>query len=176
MDQVLREVNIGAMQREYLAGTHRCVAHAEGCALKDEPVIVGPAFAGGVAQSLVLLVGDDLEVGSIYSALSLARAKAGELVVLDQTSIERVVEKHACDWSSSCSVDAAYVEWGERVRHTNLCAGRSLFRHILVGPRHMKLAHCLKIAMARRIPGNGLTVVKKPSITALLVPRAFVPN
>jgi hypothetical protein len=66
------------MQRKHLAGTHRCVAYAEACALKDEPVIVGPAFAGGAAQSLVLLVSDYLEVGSVYSTLSLARAKAGD--------------------------------------------------------------------------------------------------
>jgi hypothetical protein len=95
MDQVLGEIKVGAMQREYLAGTHRLLADREDCSLKDEPVIVGAALPRTLAQPCILLVGNNLEVGPVHPSLALARSKACEMVTLDQVAVERVIEELA---------------------------------------------------------------------------------
>ena len=62
---------------------------------KDQLVIVGAAGAGASAQAPVLIVGDDLEVGPVDPALALAGAETGEVVALDQLTVECVVEELA---------------------------------------------------------------------------------
>jgi hypothetical protein len=73
VDQVLVEVKLGAVQREDFAGAQRLVADRKDCSLKDEPVIIGAAVPCALLESCVLLVGNDLEVGPVDSALALAR-------------------------------------------------------------------------------------------------------
>ena len=93
MDQVLGEMKVRAMQREYLAGTHRLLSDREDCSLKNKPVVVGAAFTRAAAQPLVLLVGDDLEVGPVHPPLALARAEASEMVTRDQVAVQCVIEE-----------------------------------------------------------------------------------
>jgi hypothetical protein len=95
-DHVLGEVEVWVMQREQLTGAHRLLAHRKDRPLDDEPVVVGAARAGALAQALILLVGDDLEVGLIDAALALAGAQAGEVVAVDQlAAVERAIEELA---------------------------------------------------------------------------------
>ena len=93
MDQVLCEVKVGAVQREDFAGTHRLIANREDRSLKDEPIVVGATLSRASAQPLVLLVGDDLEVGAVNAALALAYSETGELITRDQVAVKRVVEE-----------------------------------------------------------------------------------
>jgi DTW domain-containing protein YfiP len=80
MDQVLGKVKLRAMQREYLAGAHRLLSDCEDCSLKDKSVVVCTTLTRAAAQPLVLLVGDDLEVGPVHKPLAPARSKASEMV------------------------------------------------------------------------------------------------
>jgi hypothetical protein len=72
---------------------HGCLADREDRPLEDQPIVVCAALTRAAAQSLVLLVGDDLEVGAIDAALALARDKARELVTRDQVAVNCVIEE-----------------------------------------------------------------------------------
>src|SRR6267378_17173 len=93
MDHVLGEVKLGTVQSEDFTGTHRLLSDREDRSLKDESVVVGAALARTAAQSLVLLVADDLEVWSIDPALALACPKSSELVTVDQVTIACVIKE-----------------------------------------------------------------------------------
>jgi hypothetical protein len=83
------------MQCKQLTGTHRLLPHGEDRALDDQPVVVSAARTGALAQALILLVGDDLEVRLVDAPLALACAQAGEVITVDQLAVKRVVEELA---------------------------------------------------------------------------------
>jgi len=93
MDQVLCVVKVGAVQRKDFAGTHRLIANREDGSLKDESILIDATLSRASAQPLVLLVTDDLEVGSVNTPLALAYSETGEVIALDQVAVKRVVEE-----------------------------------------------------------------------------------
>jgi hypothetical protein len=95
MDDVLGEVDVIAFEGEHLPRADCRLADREDRALDDQAVVVDAAGARALAQSRVLLVGDDLEVGSLDPPLAFAGAEAGEGVAVDQLAVERVVEELA---------------------------------------------------------------------------------
>jgi hypothetical protein len=78
VDQVLVEVELGAVQREDFTGAQRLVADREDGALKHEPVVIGPAPSRASPKPRVTLIADDLEARAIDPALALARAELGK--------------------------------------------------------------------------------------------------
>jgi hypothetical protein len=94
VDRVLVEVEIGVAQRDSSPGRIAASPTA-----RIAPSMMSPyssvRLARAFAQALVLLVGNDLEVGFIDAALALARSQAGEVVAADQLAIECVVEELA---------------------------------------------------------------------------------
>jgi hypothetical protein len=95
VDDLLDEIDVVVLEGEHFARAHCCFANGEDRAFDDQPVFVGAAGARAMPQPLVLLVGDDLEVGSVDPPPALAGAEAGERVAVDQFAIERVVEELA---------------------------------------------------------------------------------
>ncbi len=89
------EVDVAVEQREDLAGPKCRLSDREDRALQDQPVAVGAARTGTALQPLVLLIGDDLEVGPVDPAYALDDSQASEDVAVDQSMVDGVIEELA---------------------------------------------------------------------------------